>query len=181
MGTIQLSGVGRTFKSTAAVSDIDLIIEDAAAQITESTGAPSMSASCVITGGSWCCGSPRAAHSTRIGGVLDDDVIDALAARAVCGPANNPLAERSGADRLAARGILYAPDFVVNAGGVVYLDLEAKHLGTRAEIMDRVAGIGDTLRDIFAAAAARGITPLAAAEERAAERLSAGQLAGASA
>lgn len=116
-----------------------------------------------------------------IGGVLDDDVIDALAARAVCGPANNPLAERSGADRLAARGILYAPDFVVNAGGVVYLDLEAKHLGTRAEIMDRVAGIGDTLRDIFAAAAARGITPLAAAEERAAERLSAGQLAGASA
>jgi len=116
-----------------------------------------------------------------IGGVLDDDVIDALAARAVCGPANNPLAERSGADRLAARGILYAPDFVVNAGGVVYLDLEAKQLGTRAEIMDRVAGIGETLRDIFAAAAARGITPLAAAEERAAERLSAGQLAGASA
>ncbi|MBZ6373201.1 MAG: Glu/Leu/Phe/Val dehydrogenase family protein, partial [Microbacterium hominis] len=116
-----------------------------------------------------------------IGGVLDDDVIDALAAGTVCGPANNPLAERSGADRLAARGILYAPDFVVNAGGVVYLDLEAKHLGTRAEIMDRVAGIGDTLRDIFAAAAARGITPLAAAEERAAERLSAGQLAGASA
>ena len=116
-----------------------------------------------------------------IGGVLDDDVIDALAARAVCGPANNPLAERSGADRLAARGILYAPDFVVNAGGVVYLDLEAKHLGTRTEIMDRVAGIGDTLRDIFAAAAARGIIPLAAAEERAAERLSAGQLAGASA
>jgi len=54
MGTIQLSGVGRSFKSTAAVSDIDLIIEDAAAQITESTGAPSMSASCVITGGSWC-------------------------------------------------------------------------------------------------------------------------------
>ena len=58
MGTIQLSGVGRSFKSTAAVSDIDLIIEDAAAQITESTGAPSMSASCVITGGSWCMQGP---------------------------------------------------------------------------------------------------------------------------
>ena len=106
-----------------------------------------------------------------IGGVLDDEVIDALAARAVCGPANNPLADRSGADRLAARGILYAPDFVVNAGGVVYLDLEAKHLGTSAEIMDRVAGIGDAVRSLFDDAAAQGITPLDAAEQRAASRL----------
>ena len=106
-----------------------------------------------------------------IGGVLGDDVIDALAARAVCGPANNPLAARSGADRLATRGILYAPDFVVNAGGVIYLDLDAKHLGTRAAIMDRVAGIGDTVRALFADAEARGITPLDAAEQRAATRL----------
>lgn len=112
-----------------------------------------------------------------IGGVLDADTIDALAARAVCGPANNPLAHRSGADRLAARGILYAPDFVVNAGGVVYLDLEAKHLGTRSQIMDRVAAIGDTVRAILADAAARGITPLDAAEERAAERLATGRRA----
>ncbi|WP_336632224.1 MULTISPECIES: Glu/Leu/Phe/Val dehydrogenase family protein [unclassified Microbacterium] len=106
-----------------------------------------------------------------IGGLLDDAVIDALAARAVCGPANNPLAHRSGADRLAARGILYAPDFVVNAGGVVYLDLEAKGIGSRGEIMDRVAGIGGSLRALFADADARGVTPLEAAEHRAAARL----------
>ena len=106
-----------------------------------------------------------------IGGVLDDEIIDALAASAVCGPANNPLAARDGADRLAARGILYAPDFVVNAGGVVYLDLEAKRLGTRAEIMDRVAGIGDVVRALVDDAEARGITPLEAAEQRVAERL----------
>ncbi|OJU47666.1 MAG: glutamate dehydrogenase [Microbacterium sp. 69-7] len=112
-----------------------------------------------------------------IGGVLDADTIDALAARAVCGPANNPLAHRSGADRLAARGILYAPDFVVNAGGVVYLDLEAKHRGTRSQIMDRVAAIGDTVRALFADAATRDITPLDAAEERAAERLAIGRRA----
>lgn len=109
-----------------------------------------------------------------IGGLLTDEVIDALAARAVCGPANNPLADRSGAERLAGRGILYAPDFVVNAGGVIYLDLEAKHLAGREETMARVAAIGDTLRLIFGEASARGITPLAAAEERAAERLAAG-------
>ncbi|MEV8239373.1 Glu/Leu/Phe/Val dehydrogenase dimerization domain-containing protein [Microbacterium testaceum] len=106
-----------------------------------------------------------------IGGVLTDEVIDALDARAVCGPANNPLADRSGADRLAQRGILYAPDFVVNAGGVIYLDLEAKQRGTRDEIMARVAGIGDTLRRIFDEAESRGVTPLAAAEGVAADRL----------
>lgn len=113
-----------------------------------------------------------------IGGLLTDEVIDALDTRAVCGPANNPLADHSGAERLAARGVLYAPDFVVNAGGVIYLDLEAKKLGTREQIMDRVAGIGDTVRLILDQAEERGITPLAAAEERAAARLRAGALAG---
>lgn len=106
-----------------------------------------------------------------IGGLLTDEVIDALDATAVCGPANNPLAARDGAERLAARGILYAPDFVVNAGGVIYLDLEAKKLGTRTEIMDRVAGIGDTVRRIFADADERGVTPLEAAEALAGARL----------
>ncbi|SIS08916.1 Glu/Leu/Phe/Val dehydrogenase family protein [Microbacterium sp. RURRCA19A] len=114
-----------------------------------------------------------------IGGVLTDDVIEALDARAVCGPANNPLADRSGADRLAARGVLYSPDFVVNAGGVIYLDLEAKRLGSREEIMGRVAGIGDTLRRVFDEADARGVTPLAAAEGLAAERLRVGAAANA--
>ena len=109
-----------------------------------------------------------------IGGVLTDAVIDALDAKAVCGPANNPLADHSGAARLAGRGILYAPDFVVNAGGVIYLDLEAKKMGTRAEIMERVAHIGDTVRRIFDEAEARGVTPLEAAEGLAAERLAAG-------
>jgi len=109
-----------------------------------------------------------------IGGVLTDDVIDALDARAVCGPANNPLADRSGADRLAARGVLYAPDFVVNGGGVIYLDLTAKQLGSRESIMARVAGIGDTLRRVFDEAESRGVTPLAAAEGLAAERLRTG-------
>jgi len=112
-----------------------------------------------------------------IGGLLTDDVIDALDTRAVCGPANNPLADHSGADRLADRGILYAPDFVVNAGGVIYLDLEAKHHGTRAQIMARVAGIGDTVRRIFAEAEDAGTTPLAAAEALAAERLAVGHRA----
>ncbi|MBD8012880.1 Glu/Leu/Phe/Val dehydrogenase family protein [Microbacterium sp. Re1] len=114
-----------------------------------------------------------------IGGVLTDEIIDALDVKAVCGPANNPLADRSGADRLAQRGVLYAPDFVVNAGGVIYLDLEAKRIGSSEEIMHRVAGIGDTVRRILDDADARGVTPLLAAEELAASRLRAGAAVGA--
>lgn len=108
-----------------------------------------------------------------VGGVLTDEVIDALDARSVCGPANNPLADRSGAERLAARGILYTPDFVANAGGVIYLDAGDKGLGDRAQIMARVVAIGDTVRRVFDAAESRGVTPLAAAEALAAERLGA--------
>ncbi|WP_405375235.1 MULTISPECIES: Glu/Leu/Phe/Val dehydrogenase dimerization domain-containing protein [unclassified Microbacterium] len=115
-----------------------------------------------------------------IGGLLTDDVIDALAARAVCGPANNPLAARSGAARLASRGVLYAPDFVANAGGVIYLDVEAKHPGHHDEIASRIDGIGDTMRRLFDEAEARGVTPLDAAEAYAAERLAQGAREGAS-
>ncbi|GAA3629638.1 Glu/Leu/Phe/Val dehydrogenase dimerization domain-containing protein [Microbacterium awajiense] len=150
--------------ATLAVTDVNPVKRDLAVEL----------------GASWC--PPGEEHlvpadvfvPAGIGGLLTDDVIDSLDARAVCGPANNPLAHRSGAERLAARGILYAPDFVVNAGGVIYLDLVAKEQGTRAQVMERVAGIGATVRRIFDDADARGVTPLAAAEGIAAERLEAG-------
>lgn len=109
-----------------------------------------------------------------IGGILTDDVIDSLDAAAVCGPANNPLADHAGAARLADRGILYAPDFVVNAGGVIYLDLVAKQLAARDQIMARIDGIGDTLRRVFAQARDSDLTPLTAAERLAADRLQVG-------
>ncbi|WP_159501696.1 Glu/Leu/Phe/Val dehydrogenase family protein [Microbacterium sp. 18062] len=105
-----------------------------------------------------------------VGGLLTDAVIEELDARAVCGPANNPLAQRAGAERLAARGVLYTPDFVANAGGVIHLDLEARGVD-RTETTRRIAAIGDTVRNLLDEADARGITPLAAAEAFAAERL----------
>jgi leucine dehydrogenase len=105
-----------------------------------------------------------------LGGVLTDAAIDALAVRAVVGPANNQLARREGADRLADRGIIYAPDFVVNAGGVIYLTMAAEG-ADRSKIDDRVRGIGDTLRMAYREAGEKGITPLAAAEGIAAARL----------
>lgn len=111
-----------------------------------------------------------------VGGLLTASVIDELETRAVCGPANNPLATRADADRLAARGILYTPDFVANAGGVIYLDLEERG-ADRDETMRRVAAIGDTVRRLLDDAERQGITPLAAAEAYAAERLGAAERA----
>jgi leucine dehydrogenase len=171
---ITISGLGQVGSRLA----VRLAAEGAALTVTDVN--PGKRDLALELGADWC--PPGEEHLVRadvfvpagIGGLLTDDVIDTLDAKAVCGPANNPLAQRSGAERLAARGILYAPDFVVNAGGVIYLDLEAKHLGSRAEIMERVAAIGGTVRRIFDEAESRGVTPLEAAEELAAERLSRG-------
>ena len=69
------------------------------------------------------------------------------------------------------RGILYAPDYVVNAGGVIQLvGLEDRHW-SESELEAHLAGIGDTLRRIYADADAAGITPAEAAERLAAERI----------
>lgn len=107
-----------------------------------------------------------------LGGILTDEAIDQLPVRAVVGPANNPLAEHSGAERLAARGIVYAPDFVVNAGGVIHLQGMADGLAWPA-IAERLTVIGDTVRDVLTSARERGITPLEAAEALAAARIDA--------
>lgn len=106
-----------------------------------------------------------------VGGVLTDQVIDELRVRAVVGPANNQLAERSGAERLAARGILWAPDFVVNAGGVIFLSMAGEPGVTADATQERVERIGDTVTEIFRVAAERGVTTLEAAEELALGRL----------
>ena len=106
-----------------------------------------------------------------VGGVLTDRVIDELRVAAVVGPANNQLAHRSGAERLAARGILWAPDFVVNAGGVIFLSMAGEPGVTAEATQERVERIGDTVAEIFHAADQRGVTTLQAAEELALDRL----------
>jgi leucine dehydrogenase len=103
--------------------------------------------------------------------VLTDRVIDELRVAAVVGPANNQLAHRSGAERLAARGILWAPDFVVNAGGVIFLSMAGEPGVTAEATQERVERIGDTVAEIFRAADQRGVTTLQAAEELALDRL----------
>ncbi|KQX07868.1 MULTISPECIES: Glu/Leu/Phe/Val dehydrogenase dimerization domain-containing protein [unclassified Leifsonia] len=106
-----------------------------------------------------------------LGGALSSRVIDELRVRGVVGAANNQLESRDGARRLADRGILWAPDFVVNGGGVIYLDGASSGGADLDAIELRVLAIGDTVAEIFRESAAQGTTTLEAAERIAQARL----------
>jgi leucine dehydrogenase len=109
-----------------------------------------------------------------LGGVLNTNTIPQLKCRAVAGAANNQLADAKDAERLQARDILYAPDYVVNVGGAVFL-LGAETQGWTQERAERevVDSVRGALRQVFELAATEGITTDAAAQQIAGERLSA--------
>jgi leucine dehydrogenase len=106
-----------------------------------------------------------------VGGTLSAESIPQLRCRIVAGSANNQLAAPEDAQRLHDRGILYAPDYVINAGGVIQLLGLEDHGWDEEELERNLATIGDTLRVLFRAADEDGITPAAAAERMAAERI----------
>jgi len=92
------------------------------------------------------------------GGVLDDAVLPTLACRIIAGAANNQLARPDMAAQLAARGILYVPDFVINSGGVIHAALAWQGESADA-IGQRVDQIGTTVADILARARSSGSLP----------------------
>jgi leucine dehydrogenase len=102
-----------------------------------------------------------------VGGTLNAGTIRRLRCKIVGGSANNQLAETEDAARLHERGILYAPDFIINAGGIIQLYLLEDRGSSEDEMLRALRGVGDTLRDIFA----RGGDPAEAAEQLAAERI----------
>ena len=108
---------------------------------------------------------------SALGGVLDAAWIPTLRCRAVAGAANNQLAEPADAERLRERGILYAPDFVINAGGAIAITGQ-EALGWPAEKAEAaVLAIGDTLARVYELAEAEGISTDAAARRIAEKRL----------
>ncbi len=111
-----------------------------------------------------------------LGGALDDDTVAALRARVVCGGANNQLVtEGHGgtADRLEQRGIIYAPDFLVNAGGVIQVsdELHGFDLDRARARTEKI--FGATL-EVLEVAAAHGVSPAVAADRLAEQRIAAG-------
>jgi len=108
-----------------------------------------------------------------LGGALDDVTVGLLRAKVVCGAANNQLAvEGAGgtAAALMARGITYAPDFLVNAGGVIQVSDEL-HGFDFARAKQRTEGIFDATASVLRVAEGQGISPALAAEQIAEQRM----------
>jgi glutamate dehydrogenase/leucine dehydrogenase len=109
-----------------------------------------------------------------VGGTVNADTIPRLRCTIVAGSANNQLGAPADAERLREAGILYAPDYVINGGGVIQLVGLVDNGWDEEELEHHLAGIGDTLRRIYRDADDAGITPSQAAERLAAERIAAG-------
>jgi valine dehydrogenase (NAD+) len=106
-----------------------------------------------------------------MGGALDDATVEALRAKIVCGGANNQLAHAGIEKQLADRDVLYAPDYVVNSGGVIQVADEIEGFDfDRAR--QKATGIFDTTRRIFQIASDEGVPPAVAADRLAERRMS---------
>ncbi|MGZ4801734.1 MAG: Leu/Phe/Val dehydrogenase [Acidimicrobiia bacterium] len=105
-----------------------------------------------------------------LGSVVTPESIETLHCEIICGGANNQLESEEMDDALAARGILYAPDFVVNAGGI--LNIAEEFTGySRERALVSTARIEETVARVFASAEEWGLAPGRAAERMARERI----------
>ena len=107
-----------------------------------------------------------------MGGAITDEVVDTLSAKIVCGAANNQLAHPGVEKHLMDAGITYAPDYVVNAGGLIQVADELDPRGFSFErAQQRATGILETTRKILALAESERISPAVAADRVAEERI----------
>ena len=106
-----------------------------------------------------------------LGATLSTESVPQLRCRIVAGSANNQLAQPEAADLLRAAGILYAPDYVINAGGAIAINFLELNGRSQADVDAALVRIGDTLRAIYVRADTEGITTAAAADALAAARL----------
>lgn len=105
-----------------------------------------------------------------LGAVLDAESIAALRCRAVAGGANNQLATPADGKRIHDRGILFAPDYVINAGGIINVGLEYLGQGDQEEVEARIAKIPERLEQVWRESEETG-DPAADVADRIASRL----------
>ncbi|MGD0866811.1 MAG: Glu/Leu/Phe/Val dehydrogenase dimerization domain-containing protein [Rhizomicrobium sp.] len=108
-----------------------------------------------------------------MGAILNDVTIPALHARVIAGAANNQLERDEQGEMLRARGVLYAPDYVINGGGIIRVAAQIYDWND-AEVERRVLTIGDTLREIFHRADVEGLPTNQIADRIAEERMAKG-------
>jgi leucine dehydrogenase len=99
-----------------------------------------------------------------LGAILTEESIAALKTPIVAGGANNQLATPDDGQRLHARGILYAPDYVINAGGIINVCTEFLGDGDASLVRQRIEGIPVRLEEIWAESQATGRNPAAVAD-----------------
>jgi leucine dehydrogenase len=174
---IVISGVGKVG------ADLARRLAAAGARLTVADVAPGRAAGLAGELGATVV-DPATAHTVAcdvlspcaLGAVLTGHTIADLRCAAVCGSANNQLGEPADADRLADAGVVYAPDYLVNAGGVINIAEETTPGGyDRDRAHRRIEGIAATLLEVLTMADAAGITPSAAADQLAETRLAAAQ------
>lgn len=113
-----------------------------------------------------------------LGGALTPEVVRGLKAKLVCGAANNQLASPAVADLLMDRGIAYAPDYVVNAGGII--SVSAEYLGEdESDVGYRVAEIAPRVANLLDRAAREKLSPAVVADRMAEEVIAGAQRAAA--
>jgi len=108
-----------------------------------------------------------------LGGTLNEDTIPRLRAPIVCGAANNQLRDPADARRLKDRGVVYAPDYIVNAGGVINVYFELAGSYDRGRAMAKATEIHDTTALVLRRSHDEGITTVQAADALAEQRIAA--------
>ena len=151
------SGVARLLAKDGAKLTLSDINEERAAILAQELGGASVSPDAIM---SVACDvfSPNA-----LGAILDDEGIARLDCPIVAGGANNQLARARHGEMLAARDILYAPDYVINAGGIIsvaqeYLDRQSGSAGGINEVRKRIAQIPERLLQIWQESESSGVS-----------------------
>ncbi|RSY89754.1 amino acid dehydrogenase [Sphingomonas koreensis] len=143
-------GLARRLAADGAQLTLADVNADKAAALAKELGADAVAADAILRV------SADIVSPNALGAILTEESIAALDCKVVAGGANNQLATRGDGDRIHARGILYAPDYVINAGGIINVGLEYLGKGNRAEVEARIAKIPDRLNEVWDESARTG-------------------------
>jgi leucine dehydrogenase len=175
-----LAGVHVTIVGLGHVGEaLARLLHEAGARLTVTDIEPERRAVAEALGAAWV--EPETAQRTEcdvlapcaLGATLTHPEAERMRCRLIVGAANNQLAGDDVADDLAARGIAWVPDFVANAGGLLYAVSVARDGLAQADALARVDALGDTALEVLRRAAAQRTSTLAAANAVADERLAA--------
>lgn len=136
-------GLARRLAADGAKLTLADVNADKAAALAQELGADVVAADAILQV------SADVISPNALGAILTEETIRTLDCKVVAGGANNQLATRADGDRIHARGILYAPDYVINAGGIINVGLEYLGKGDRAEVEARIARIPDRLNEVW--------------------------------